>query len=990
MHGPPGRLIAIGVISIILGFIGVFLAIVSMLGVVVLFDRAQAYIPNSGTITGQTSVAPVTPAPPKRIVSGGGSGYRGEPDMLQGFRRADREMILQVVASRIQLRPQRREMLRRLLGECGHEIFPNIPTPTAQAISSGIVESGQLPAGPDGPGALGTQYVKTVEGFVLLDDEDARFIAAKGRHKVEVADDVVKQDSSDWTGPCVVCIEEQLEELRGRLGGQVTAEQASALASWVQMHGALDSMSKVKQHTPRLVDLVQSTGDGELWIKSAGIWITPTGAESKSPPGTARMSPPSTPVIPPPVTPTWAQPTPGARPIPITPGLAWYSLIETTVGLILAVLLVISGILLCARSRSGARWHAQWAWLKIAFVVCTAWPSMLLSQSAMYDYNMTTVAHQVGWMFGTVIALAIQLGYPLIVLAVLATPVVRIYYAGLADTSLAFEEQTRSRLALKLTGMFGGWIGKSLLALLTLALIACTLQFLWNADNDPFAWYAQRVVYPMLGMFGFVAAGICVAAALGFRKQTASQRAAAIAAVAALCALTSLAHAAPASNPSVTRERMTSLIEEASDPRPTHSRIASRDIQQLVKVGDQTLFDMLLDQDEQVRQTALDGFRFVTDIPFSRKLTQAIPWLTEQLANSNAVRRATAMKLLGNTGNDGGNAMYNLFDSPNRDLQAVALQYAARHALVERNKQRQAFLHEHLPLIVSFLSDPDRIRRGSAMTALYVIGTFDEFGSAIDDLVRKDSDSLPQVISFLTAVNVPPRDKPRFDQSLCLAAGRADAGNRSAIAVYYMRDVDINNGNRLVAQSNAQDPQVREGALRVMQEIATNLQTSGKKIPQALEDAVIEAPPTTGPSQTADPLLHAPPEQLRRLVELAVVHASPQARERLKQLADAELNSTDPQPWRARSTAYPVDYESFWSTPPAPWKSTQGSRPSLTAAANSSPTPPPSAPSRPSEPPTFSAYFVAFVGTGICGLSVLMVALRPPRFDPKLALRHMR
>src|SRR5687767_9157144 len=160
----PAGLAVVGVVSVLVG-----LAMVG-LGMGGLWTAFHYW-----KLTRPAMAAAPPPPPATRLTP-----YDGDPLGTRGFKRAERDVAAAALRARFgeAMGPDREAMLRRLLGEYGQDVFPGIAT-TDAALRGAVLESGRLPAGPDGTDRAGTIWFRTAAGLVWIDDARARFRAER-------------------------------------------------------------------------------------------------------------------------------------------------------------------------------------------------------------------------------------------------------------------------------------------------------------------------------------------------------------------------------------------------------------------------------------------------------------------------------------------------------------------------------------------------------------------------------------------------------------------------------------------------------------------------------------------------------------------------------------------------------------------------------------------------------------------------------------------
>jgi hypothetical protein len=456
--GRPGGVIAMGVVSIVLGILFTLLNVAGglALGIVLRNATSPATAADPGIVRPPAGLAP----------------YAGELPRPDGLNAADRATAVRAMHAALPMSHERRVMLLRLLAECGRTALGDPPAPlTADAVKAAVRTAEQLPAGRDGLRDWGTRHFATPAGALLIDDDLARFVPAGGGSPVRVEDEAVV-DGAGRRRRSASVVEEELARVHALTAGAANARQAAVLASHLVDHPAAGAARQGGTHARMIGGTLEFSGYlgsrvDTVWVLEDGTLVRNTVGRD---PATGRLD---------------AAQRPTGK-VVAHPGTAVAIVVATLLEVVLSLLLVICGVAVFADRPAGRR-HVRWAWSKIAVAVFGfavtirwlgeqelphgAWPRLLL------------------WLvLGTLLALA----YPMILLGVLKSRTAsRAYFEGF-EGDLRFLPASRRRPAwARLATVLGTGLGRTVVgALAAVAALTAIVQlvlFLASVEDRTFA-----------------------------------------------------------------------------------------------------------------------------------------------------------------------------------------------------------------------------------------------------------------------------------------------------------------------------------------------------------------------------------------------------------------------------------------------------------------------------------------------------------------------
>lgn len=187
-YGRPGILTAVGVISIVLGSMGILLG-----GLTTLWSAA---------IMATTGMASGGAMPAKAVVvasstsSGGGlpAQVPVESDASEdGMSAADRKVVVDALDGLRAISSQRQKQIDALLEEAGKKILPiSGEALTQKVVAANVTDSGQFPSGGSGPGA---EYFVFGRGRIEVNDQHAAFYPSGAGEVIRAS--ATEKESSD-------------------------------------------------------------------------------------------------------------------------------------------------------------------------------------------------------------------------------------------------------------------------------------------------------------------------------------------------------------------------------------------------------------------------------------------------------------------------------------------------------------------------------------------------------------------------------------------------------------------------------------------------------------------------------------------------------------------------------------------------------------------------------------------------------------------------
>jgi hypothetical protein len=408
----PGGLTALAVISIVLGAVTLLAngGMTAIWGYGYLTASDQPTSVAAASSRGPQASVAVVPTPENLIP------YSGDCIAVDGLPRPQRRAIIDAVRAKdVTLSLDRAAMLDRLLAETGASAFGSNGTPEIQVEAAW--KDGVLPAA----------RVMTARGLVEVEDNAAAFTpTGAARPSVRVIRNVVmSREVPRWSA---VAMGDALEAARSQAGGNLNAVQGAVV---------LDELRRVSvrqrddgRFEPIPIGEVFSGSNGtvglsvaerSMWIFADGQTVDRRANPYEPDPATGAPIPTKTPMV--------ARP---AKPAIDMGSVALVGLIESVIGLALAVLLLSAGIRLLNNSPSALSQHALYALLKFGLFAATivVWWAGLNKLVGPLGRGIGSPADQLGRELGIILGMVLQIAYPVAIVCVLSNRGIRRFARG--------------------------------------------------------------------------------------------------------------------------------------------------------------------------------------------------------------------------------------------------------------------------------------------------------------------------------------------------------------------------------------------------------------------------------------------------------------------------------------------------------------------------------------------------------------------------------
>ena len=478
----PAGLMIIGILSLLIGMVS---ALATSSGLYYVCSRYAGSVP-------PPPPPPLAPLPPVAITPHAGDFVRE-----WGLKQPQREIVMQGVAQRTALPPDRAILLERFLADVGRKAFGDPPF-TAADIARDISETGQVPgSGVDGDGELATHFIVTSSGRIELDNALARFGQGNPRAGFTVAGIGAGGITLDGnfltieTGARVwgaAALNEWVERIANRPGRPtLTAQQAAVVLQHASTMSAASSYGRGRSYNNHFT--FQPVPDPGLYVPGGGtsnlgtanvvhmnlagglLYILPDGRNTAASPAIIGIGPAPDCLPIGPRQMTFFQPK-----LPGSLNAIHASIAVEVVALVLAIALIIAAVRTLAGSRGAAGLHILWAIVKIVFcfialAVGVWWSS---SMPARYGVAFATPQFLVQGMGMAVVSLI----YPGVVLAIMNSSAVRDYYRSIGQPMWLFSPQRRSAWRLEFAEIMASLPGRAILCgVLAASVLAGASQF---------------------------------------------------------------------------------------------------------------------------------------------------------------------------------------------------------------------------------------------------------------------------------------------------------------------------------------------------------------------------------------------------------------------------------------------------------------------------------------------------------------------------------
>lgn len=406
----PGLITAIGVVSIVIGSLGLMFNGIAGLQAFVMVMVSQA---TKAAATAQQArqnatagPVPVKPADPLSMPSG------------------DRQTVVRGLSSHRPIGPDRRDELDALLAKCGRQIFRLRGSDlTVEVVRRNVTDSGPLP---DAKGGADLDFFIVGEGRIELADDHAKFAPDNGAEIVRVSASESGEQPSWEAGLTPAQVQAIIDQVAAQAASTIPEAQKATLAVLLSSagQGYFDPAPTIKEVTAQIQSvsyfnapsaaaggaggqLTLTTRKGHIVLDGAGNTVSTMTWGGKGAFGATTANP-------------FAN---------VNMTAAIVAVVCAVLSLALAVYLLVIGILMLRQHPRAGRLHKVYAGLKIPVAIAggIAWAAFWNSivsggagSGARFGAAMTSVA---------VIAIVVGCAYPVAVLIALRARAVREYFA---------------------------------------------------------------------------------------------------------------------------------------------------------------------------------------------------------------------------------------------------------------------------------------------------------------------------------------------------------------------------------------------------------------------------------------------------------------------------------------------------------------------------------------------------------------------------------
>lgn len=400
----PGIITAIGVISIVVGSLGLMFNGMAGLQAFVMVMVSQV---GKAAVTMQqakTVAATETPAKPADPLS---------------MPTEDRQTVVRGLAMHRAISKPRREQLDALLLKSGRQIFRLRGSDlTVEVVKQNVTESGTLP---DAKGGEGSDFFIVGEGRIELADDHAKFAPGNGAEIVRVNASETTDQANWQAGLTGAQVKAVVDHVSTQANQTMNAAQKAQLAAVLGTPGQayLAPAATIPEVTSQVQTVsVHGVGNdlqvtihmqqGVLALDAAGNTVSSSTWSNTALAGTT------------------------APMLNVHTTAAIAALICAVLSLALAIYLLVIGILMLRQHPRGARLHKIYAWLKIptAIVGGIAWVMLWTSIIASTAPAGSAGAVTPTIITGSVIAIVVGCLYPVALLIALQVKSVREYFAA--------------------------------------------------------------------------------------------------------------------------------------------------------------------------------------------------------------------------------------------------------------------------------------------------------------------------------------------------------------------------------------------------------------------------------------------------------------------------------------------------------------------------------------------------------------------------------
>ncbi|MGB7158923.1 MAG: hypothetical protein WBD40_12695 [Tepidisphaeraceae bacterium] len=402
----PGLITAIGVISIIVGSLGLLfngIAGLQAFGLMMVSNMTKTMAAS------QKAAAAVATAPPAVV------------DPLS-MPQPDRQNVVRGLAMVRPITKPRREQLDALLTKSGRQIYRlTAPHLTAEVVRQSVTEHGQFP---DAKGGEGPDFFVIGEGRIELADDHAKFVPGDGRETIRVSAADVGEQANWRAGLTPQQVKGIVDKVEQQAGTPLSAAQKSKLD--LMLNSPTQGFFTPAATIPEVTSQIQSvsmfnTGNGGSQL----MLSTPQGMLTLDDKGNTVNST------------TWGAGAPGGVAFAAGPTFnvnmtaAIVAIATALASACLAIYLLVIGIMVLRQHPRGARLHKIYAWIKIPLAIAggiawvVLWTGIIVGSAPANAPRavMPTI------ITGSIIAVVVGCIYPIALLLALRAKSVREYYA---------------------------------------------------------------------------------------------------------------------------------------------------------------------------------------------------------------------------------------------------------------------------------------------------------------------------------------------------------------------------------------------------------------------------------------------------------------------------------------------------------------------------------------------------------------------------------
>ncbi len=409
--GRPGIITAIGVISIVVGSLGMLGSLGQSFYVVIFYTFTRAMASATATFTPVPPAPPAVPAPATAQTTSttGPSTASAVEVKPKGFSAAQREAVVAGLKRVRTLSDKQVKNLEALLDAYGQDvILLRGAKLTATNVMKNVSDAGTLPSA---TGDEGPTYFELGQGRIEVSDAQAAFFPTQGEAVRASADDgsanagvIHPSGLSDAEVKAVLARVQQLSTL------PLNATQVASLTTELQTGTMrLFTPSSSPTQTSSQVIAVRTIGSGAVEVRTTAgsIQVTTSGQ----------------------VMSTSAWPTSGPPTFNVRGGVVLALVLEGILSFLLAIYLLVIGILTLRQSPRGGRLHMIYAVVKIPLAIASGVGLYFLMSDLFSALPGGSGMNPVALATSTSMGVLFACIYPIALLITLRTRSVREYYA---------------------------------------------------------------------------------------------------------------------------------------------------------------------------------------------------------------------------------------------------------------------------------------------------------------------------------------------------------------------------------------------------------------------------------------------------------------------------------------------------------------------------------------------------------------------------------